>query len=191
MIDGVRLNLEIRGAGAARVAAGATSSSRRPTPRPTSWTSSSADAHTVYHPVGTCAMGSVVDAELRVLRPGGPARRGRVGHADDHPRQHERPDDHDRREGRGPHPRPRSAAARGRRRRWAHSRPRVPCDGLKARCRPPPAARYSRHRTSGCGGRRPRRRRAANRATASPSNSRRLCRLSSLSITGFSIRTTA
>ena len=24
-------------------------------------------AHTVYHPVGTCAMGSVVDAELRVL----------------------------------------------------------------------------------------------------------------------------
>jgi choline dehydrogenase len=24
-------------------------------------------AHTVYHPVGTCPMGSVVDAELRVL----------------------------------------------------------------------------------------------------------------------------
>jgi len=24
-------------------------------------------AHTVYHPVGTCAMGAVVDAELRVL----------------------------------------------------------------------------------------------------------------------------
>jgi choline dehydrogenase-like flavoprotein len=24
-------------------------------------------AHTVYHPVGTCAMGSVVDSELRVL----------------------------------------------------------------------------------------------------------------------------
>jgi choline dehydrogenase len=24
-------------------------------------------AHTVYHPVGTCAMGSVVDGELRVL----------------------------------------------------------------------------------------------------------------------------
>jgi choline dehydrogenase-like flavoprotein len=23
--------------------------------------------HTVYHPVGTCAMGSVVDSELRVL----------------------------------------------------------------------------------------------------------------------------
>ena len=28
-------------------------------------------AHTVYHPVGTCAMGSVVDAELRVLGLGG------------------------------------------------------------------------------------------------------------------------
>ena len=28
---------------------------------------SSSSAHTVYHPVGTCAMGSVVDAELRVL----------------------------------------------------------------------------------------------------------------------------
>jgi choline dehydrogenase-like flavoprotein len=24
-------------------------------------------AHTVYHPVGTCAMGAVVDAQLRVL----------------------------------------------------------------------------------------------------------------------------
>ena len=45
-------------------------------------------------------------------RPGGPARRRRLGHADDPARQHQRADDHGRREGRGPHPRPRSAAAR-------------------------------------------------------------------------------
>jgi choline dehydrogenase-like flavoprotein len=67
MIDGVRLNLEIHSAPALR-------EWRREdflVPK-----SDSEDdimdfvqrrAHTVYHPVGTCAMGSVVDAELRVL----------------------------------------------------------------------------------------------------------------------------
>ena len=38
------------------------------------------------------------------LRLRGPARGGCVGHADDHPRQHERRDDHDRGDGRGPDP---------------------------------------------------------------------------------------
>jgi choline dehydrogenase-like flavoprotein len=67
MIDGVRLNLEIHAAPALR-------EWRREdflVPK-----SDSEDdimdfvqrrAHTVYHPVGTCAMGAVVDAELRVL----------------------------------------------------------------------------------------------------------------------------
>src|SRR3954466_3176711 len=66
MIDGVRLNLEIHAAPALR-------EWRRAdflVPK----SDSEADimdfvqrrAHTVYHPVGTCAMGSVVDAELRV-----------------------------------------------------------------------------------------------------------------------------
>jgi choline dehydrogenase len=67
MIDGVRLNFEIHAAPALR-------EWRRAdflVPK----SDSEADimdfvqrrAHTVYHPVGTCAMGSVVDAELRVL----------------------------------------------------------------------------------------------------------------------------
>ena len=68
MIAGVRLNMEISAA-PRRCASGGgpTSWCRSPTPRPTSWTSSQRRAHTLYHPVGTCAMGSVVDAELRVL----------------------------------------------------------------------------------------------------------------------------
>ena len=67
MIDGVRLNLEIHSAPALR-------EWRRAdflVPR----SDSEADivdfvqrrAHTVYHPVGTCAMGAVVDGELRVI----------------------------------------------------------------------------------------------------------------------------
>jgi len=67
MIDGVRLNFEIHSAPALR-------EWRRAdflVPK----SDSEADivdfvqrrAHTVYHPVGTCAMGAVVDAELRVL----------------------------------------------------------------------------------------------------------------------------
>ena len=68
MIAGVRLNIEIaRRGGADASGGGRTSSCRSPTPRATSWTSSQRRAHTLYHPVGTCAMGSVVDAELRVL----------------------------------------------------------------------------------------------------------------------------
>src|SRR4051812_37085146 len=67
MIDGVRLNFEIHRAPALR------EWRRDDFLVPAS--DSEADimdfvqrrAHTVYHPVGTCAMGSVVDAELRVL----------------------------------------------------------------------------------------------------------------------------
>jgi choline dehydrogenase len=67
MVDGVRLNLEIHQAPALR------EWRREDFLVPAS--DSEADimdyvqrrAHTVYHPVGTCAMGAVVDAELRVL----------------------------------------------------------------------------------------------------------------------------
>ena len=62
-------------------------------------------SQTVYHPTSTCAMGSVVDAELRVHGVEGL----RVADASvmptDHAREHERGDDHDRREGGGPDPR--------------------------------------------------------------------------------------
>ena len=67
MIDGVRMNFEIHSAPALR------DWRRADFLAPAS--DSEADivdfvqrrAHTVYHPVGTCAMGSVVDADLRVL----------------------------------------------------------------------------------------------------------------------------
>ncbi len=67
MIAGVRLNMEINAASAL------TEWRRADFLVPES--DSEADimdfvqrrAHTVYHPVGTCAMGSVVDGELRVL----------------------------------------------------------------------------------------------------------------------------
>jgi choline dehydrogenase-like flavoprotein len=67
LVDGVRLNLEIHAAPALR--------DWRRSDFLVPKSDSEADimdfaqrrAHTVYHPVGTCAMGSVVDAELRVL----------------------------------------------------------------------------------------------------------------------------
>ena len=59
-------------------------------------------AQTVYHPTSTCAIGSVVDPELRVYGIEGL----RVADASVMPTitrgEHERRDDHDRREGRGP-----------------------------------------------------------------------------------------
>ena len=67
-------------------------------------------AQTVYHPTSTCAIGAVVDPRTACLRHRRPARRRRVGDADDHAREHERRDDHDRREGRGPDQRTRSRA---------------------------------------------------------------------------------
>ena len=66
----------------------------------------------IYHPVGTCAIGSVVDAELRVNGPRGAARRRRLGDADGPARQHQRADDRDRRARRRPDQGRGAAAAR-------------------------------------------------------------------------------
>ncbi len=67
----------------------------------------------IYHPVGTCRMGTdadaVVDEQLRVNGVRRPARGGRVGDAGGAARQHERPHDRDRRaRRRSDPPRPRA-----------------------------------------------------------------------------------
>ncbi len=68
---------------------------------------------TLYHPVGTCAIGAV--GRQRTARPrrrwaaGG----GRLGDAGRHPRQHQRSHDHDRGEGRRSDPRPRHRGDHG------------------------------------------------------------------------------
>ncbi len=64
-----------------------------------------ARSDTVYHPVGTCKMGTndplaVVDPTLRVHGHRGPARGRCLDHADADRRQHQCADHHDRREGR-------------------------------------------------------------------------------------------
>ena len=60
---------------------------------------SSSNSMTIYHPTSSCAIGPVVDSAPEGPRRGRPARRRRLGDADDRPRQHQRGDDHDRREG--------------------------------------------------------------------------------------------
>jgi choline dehydrogenase len=64
------------------------------------WVCSTAES--IYHPVGTCRMGSdadaVVDSKLRV-RGGRAAGRRRIDHAVDHRWKHQRTDHHDRRKG--------------------------------------------------------------------------------------------
>ena len=107
MIDGVRL--------AARASAHAprcAAASSRPRRTPTLLDFIRERTHTIFHPVGTCAMGAVVDARAARARRRGAARRRRLGDADGPARQHERADDHGRREGRRHDPRP-PAAARG------------------------------------------------------------------------------
>ena len=67
MIEGVRIALEIAAPARAEGGrAGRRSASRRPTPTRTSSPGRAAAAQSVYHPTSTCAMGAVVDSELRV-----------------------------------------------------------------------------------------------------------------------------
>ena len=61
--DGAR---DRRAAGAEGGASASRSACPPPTPTRTCWRSSSAPTQTVYHPTSSCAMGQVVDSELRV-----------------------------------------------------------------------------------------------------------------------------
>ncbi len=100
---------------------------------------------TIYHPVGTCAMGgdsrlaaskltSVRRHRAAGARRRGPARRGRFGDADRAARQHQRAHDRDRRAGCRPDPGPGSA-----RRHWTRpircSRPSASHNGPGSRLR--------------------------------------------------------
>jgi choline dehydrogenase len=67
MIDGVRLNLAIHSAPALREWRRSDFLVPRSDSEEDIMDFVQRRAHTVYHPVGTCAMGSVVDGELRVL----------------------------------------------------------------------------------------------------------------------------
>ena len=101
--DGAR---DRRAGAAAEAVAQAPSAFRPATPTRRSSRSSRRAGQTVYHPTSTCAIGSVVDPELRVYGVEGL----RVADASVMPTitrgKHQRHDDHDRREGRRPDPRP-------------------------------------------------------------------------------------
>ena len=98
-------------AGARRPSSASRSACPHRTPTTTSWRGCAAPAQPVYHPTSTCAIGAVVDPELRVYGVEGL----RVVDASVMPTitraQHQRADDHDRREGGGPDPS--THAARG------------------------------------------------------------------------------
>ena len=80
------------------------------------------NTRTTFHPVGTCAMGAVVDAELRVRGAEGLRVGGRIDHAEHPAGQYQRTNDHDRREGRRLDSRAAGATPRGR--RWTRRRSR-------------------------------------------------------------------
>ena len=86
MLDGIRMALQIASQPALRAV------ERAPFSVPASGSDDDLQAfveraaQSVYHPTSTCAIGSVVDSELRVLRVRGPARGGRIGDAADHAR---------------------------------------------------------------------------------------------------------
>ncbi len=90
----------------------------RPARRPTQQIEAFVRAHadTIYHPVGSCRMGTGPARRGRCAaaraRHAGAARGRRVDHAAHRRRQHQRADDHDRREGERPDPRRLNRGAR-------------------------------------------------------------------------------